>query len=295
MTTIKLMISFLLPYFHMVASITADTQQSCLESICGRHNGHLTIRFPFRLINIQPESCGYPGFNLFCDASNKTILHLPNSGNFSVQAIDYQRQQIVLSDPDDCLPRRLLSGLDFSHSPFLFKQEDYLFNNFSFYNCSEKNENYTSFERRDKLGCLSTVPNFAIIGKDPDYFASLFESWCEVINNIRIPSDTVDELSRLRPQLLLGWDKPSCGLCEGNVTRCAFKRDTTSTLETTCIAFDPPIVRELSKNARYAIGFSVGLGVPAVLVIAMMLYKKATRSRRRAADHNNGRTSVDTN
>ncbi|XP_021729177.1 putative RING-H2 finger protein ATL21A [Chenopodium quinoa] len=294
---VRLMIFFLLSISLVALSTTTNTKQSCIKSICGRHNGYLSIRFPFRLVNIQPESCGYPGFDLFCDASNTTLLHIPNSGSFSVQGIDYSRQQIKLSDPDDCLAKRLLSGLDLSHSPFRFKD----FYDFSYYNCSEKHENYTDGEdvwRQEKISCLSTVPDYATIGVQPEFFSHLLEPWCDTIrNNVTIPVDSITEISSLSAQMLLVWDKPNCGLCEETVRRCEFKNDASTSLETVCIDYDFAIGSgQLSKEVRYAIGFSVGLGVPAIPVIALILYRKVTRSRRRAAgDDNNGSNSVDTN
>ena len=36
------------------------------------------IRFPFRLKDRQPDQyCGYPGFDLYCNDKNDTVLELP--------------------------------------------------------------------------------------------------------------------------------------------------------------------------------------------------------------------------
>ncbi|KAK9912538.1 hypothetical protein M0R45_036400 [Rubus argutus] len=50
-----------------------------------------TIRFPFRLKEKQPHHCGFPGFDLYCNERNKTLLKLPISVEF-IKNINYISQ-----------------------------------------------------------------------------------------------------------------------------------------------------------------------------------------------------------
>ncbi|KAL2478688.1 RING-H2 finger protein ATL22 [Forsythia ovata] len=75
------------------------------------------IHFPFWLETQQPQNCKNPGFNLSCNNHGGAVLNLPYSSQFNVRNIYYYIGRIQLSDPNNCLPRRLLS-LNLSLSPF---------------------------------------------------------------------------------------------------------------------------------------------------------------------------------
>ncbi|KAM1049009.1 hypothetical protein ACFX2C_028157 [Malus domestica] len=69
-----------------------SSAQSCTSS-CGHiHN----ISHPFRL-NDDPKYCGNRWYTLYCE-SNITVLHLPSSGKYYVQAINYINKTIRLLD-----------------------------------------------------------------------------------------------------------------------------------------------------------------------------------------------------
>ncbi|KAJ6411041.1 hypothetical protein OIU84_007735 [Salix udensis] len=76
----------------------AASQNLCSNTVCSLNEP--VIRFPFRIQNRQSKSCGYPGFEISCGSSNETILELPFSGKFVVQAIDYDRQEIRINDQE---------------------------------------------------------------------------------------------------------------------------------------------------------------------------------------------------
>ncbi|KAM2851815.1 hypothetical protein PS2_027884 [Malus domestica] len=70
-----------------------SSAQSCTSS-CGHiHN----ISHPFRL-NDDPKYCGDVRYTLSCE-SNITVLDLPSSGKYYVQAINYNNKTIRLLDP----------------------------------------------------------------------------------------------------------------------------------------------------------------------------------------------------
>ncbi|KAM1285262.1 hypothetical protein ACFX2I_028068 [Malus domestica] len=71
-----------------------DTSAKSCTSSCGHiHN----ISYPFRL-NHDPKHCGNVMYTLSCE-SNITVLHLPSSGKYYVQAINYTDTTIRLLDP----------------------------------------------------------------------------------------------------------------------------------------------------------------------------------------------------
>ena len=84
-----------------------DSKSSCTSS-CGLiHN----ITYPFRL-NDDPKTCGDRRYALSCENNNTTVLDLPYSGKYHVQAINYKNKRIRLLDPgldnNNCssLPRK---------------------------------------------------------------------------------------------------------------------------------------------------------------------------------------------
>ncbi|XP_052180692.1 uncharacterized protein LOC127793929 [Diospyros lotus] len=74
----------------------AATTDQCSKAVC--HWSEPMVRFPFRLKNLQSRSCGYPGFDLSCDAAKRTLLHLSGFEAFTVHAIDYGAQEIYSGD-----------------------------------------------------------------------------------------------------------------------------------------------------------------------------------------------------
>ncbi|GJW56457.1 hypothetical protein Tco_0103188, partial [Tanacetum coccineum] len=74
------------------------------------------VRFPFRLVDRQPSSCGFPGFDLSCNEKNQTILKLPSSRSSIVIVISYATQ-VIRIDPDFCGPERLV-GIKLAGTPF---------------------------------------------------------------------------------------------------------------------------------------------------------------------------------
>ncbi|KAM2004068.1 hypothetical protein ACFX15_027560 [Malus domestica] len=66
----------------------------CTPSSCGHIRN---ISYPFRLKG-DPCHCGNSGYTLSCE-NNKTILNIPSSGDYYVQAINYHNQTIRVVDP----------------------------------------------------------------------------------------------------------------------------------------------------------------------------------------------------
>ncbi|KAG8390403.1 hypothetical protein BUALT_Bualt01G0079700 [Buddleja alternifolia] len=209
---------------------------------------------------MQPSSCGYPGFDLFCDAFNQTLIDLPNSGRFTVQSIDYATQNIWLNDPDHCLPRRLLQ-LNFSDSPFngLFNQD------FTLFNCSSFD--YTGY-KYDPIGCMSGE-NYTVVASSAETAIRFLASRCSLIATVAVPVQwqffAPVMTSDLADDMRLGWNSPRCGRCESRERRCGLRIANSTEIE--CINVDRHV---LPRPARYAI--IIGVGLPAFLFLIGFLY-----------------------
>ncbi|KAM2845827.1 hypothetical protein COP1_028232 [Malus domestica] len=89
-----LSLAFLLLCF---CSETCNADNSSAKS-CTSSCGHIhNISHPFRL-NDDPKYCGNILYTLYCE-SNITVLDLPYSGKYHVQAINYINKTIRLLDP----------------------------------------------------------------------------------------------------------------------------------------------------------------------------------------------------
>ncbi|KAK1660662.1 hypothetical protein QYE76_048821 [Lolium multiflorum] len=85
----------LLPLASVLRSASGGGNTSCTEESCG----DLTIRFPFSLAGVQPLYCGYPPFDLTCDAGlGRAQAYLSNTFRerlFRVANISYTNNSMV--------------------------------------------------------------------------------------------------------------------------------------------------------------------------------------------------------
>ena len=189
------------------------------------------IRFPFRLKDRQPDQyCGYPGFDLYCNDKNDTVLELPTSVKAFVKHIDYKSQLIIVTDSDNCFPRKI-QGINLSSPPFQFydrKIDSYL-SDFGLFNCTPE----TDTDSSDLIPCLSS-------SRHPVYAFSSFAnvervpilSCTKMYSVSSVPSDIWNS-----PFLELTWSEPAkCGRCERKGKKCRFQNNSTD-LKTEC--FDP--------------------------------------------------------
>ncbi|KAL3819944.1 hypothetical protein ACJIZ3_005849 [Penstemon smallii] len=223
MDTTKTIIIFFFFFFLFSNSplITISALDFCSNSFCSRKEP--AIRFPFRLKNLQPAPCGYPGFNLFCNTFNQTLIDLPNSGKFSVQAIDYARQNILLNDPENCLPKRLLE-LNLFGSPF----KGFFLQDFMFFNCTFDYRNY----KFNPIGCLSGE-NYTVFASSSQRTISFLKSRCNLMAKVAVPVQwnyfEPVMTSDLSDNIRLKWGSPRCGQCESRGGRCGFRNGSNGT------------------------------------------------------------------
>lgn len=211
--------------------ITAQSANSCPPVKCDPINGP-EIRFPFRLMNRQADRCGYPGFDLYCNTRNQTILNLPQSGEFVVDYIDYRAPAIFIDDPGSCLPNRSM-GFSLSGSPFHASS----LSNYTFLNCSANWAEYTAASRDYvPLFCLSER-NSTVLAMDSRSVTARVPESCRRMGDVSVP------LAWAMPQFYwwsmdlsedfgLVWTDPACGECENRGGICGFEGD--SGLEIGC-------------------------------------------------------------
>ncbi|KAG2725537.1 hypothetical protein I3760_01G070500 [Carya illinoinensis] len=220
------LVLFLLPIMQ--------AQQPCpLSDMCGRKS--MPIRFPFQLHHEvyqegQNNSCGYRGFNLSCNTRGKTVLRLPNSGDFFVRMIDYEMQMIKLYDPDNCLPRRLLQ-FNLSGSPFVpaFSLE------YTFFSCPSQSTK-PGFIAMD---CLSNSTTSYFATPSVRTLANSPSPTCNIITTLEVPVTERDLFydgfsADLNEDLQLTWSIPDCGKCEEQGLFCGFKSN--SSQEIGCLS-----------------------------------------------------------
>lgn len=215
MDILIVILSFIFLFFFSFSYFVASLEV-CTPAVC--RVGEPEIRFPFRVNNGgQAKSCGNPGFDLSCDVKSQTLIKLPNSGEFIVQAIDYGTQEIWINDPNNCLPKRILS-LNLSGSPF---RGDF-YQDFIFFNCSSS---YLKYEL-NPIACLSGS-TYTIFATSSAEVASLLSSKCNSVGIFPVPVQWTFyekmESSDLGEDLRLMWDVPTCGKCELQGGRCGFK------------------------------------------------------------------------
>lgn len=213
----------------------------CSVSKCGDPSSSPRIRYPFRVKNSDhpPNSCGKPGFDVRCNEKSyySTLIELPNLGNFSVKSIDYGAQEIWINDPNNCLPKRLLT-FNLSGSPFasIYHQE------FSFFNCSKTLNLIHLNNFISPIKCLSgsTYSIYAISYKNGtlvyNQMVSLLSRLnCSIIAPlVKVPvqwppslqDNTVLSLSsEIHDDIRLSWYMPECRLCELKGQMCGLETD----------------------------------------------------------------------
>lgn len=214
-------ISLILIFSSFIITIPALSAYPCKPDSCDIVLGP-QVRFPFRLKNRQPARCGYPGFDLYCNSLNQTILELPESGEFVVDHIDYTAQALFINDPDSCLPGRILN-FTLSGSPF---RGTYT-RNYTFLNCSSDYMDYTS-TRYMPLFCLSGRNYTVLAMSSHSSAAQVPPSTCRRIASVLVPLQwTLSQFywssMDLREDLELVWSDPECSSCENNGGFCGYK------------------------------------------------------------------------
>lgn len=215
---------FILPLRHASNPQKCSSSYSDSYHTCGQFG--VSIRFPF---------CGHAGFNIHCNNLNKTVLELPMSGTFLVENINYKKQQIYLSDPDNCLVKRLLT-LNTSGTPFSYGFSVY----YTFLTCPNEVVMPSWYP---SIRCLSNSTSSFFATSNMSLANSMLPS-CQIVKRLAAPVSVVfeDVLKKEKGfsdminylNLLLEWSSPNCRACEKESLRCGFKNK--ASLEVKCFA-----------------------------------------------------------
>ncbi|KAL2550716.1 Rust resistance kinase Lr10 [Forsythia ovata] len=229
-------------FFLLFSPLLIAGLDDCTTTWCSK--GGPIIRFPFRNKFLQTEHCSYPGFNLYRNKSNETVLELPFSVKLVVKKIDYVSQIIHLYDPDGCLPQKLLY-LNLSASPFHFFENplyDYVL-----FNCSATNRDMDSI-----IHCPAVVGYqvYAIPFYSDTYIDKYPLTSCTKIHEISVPWYTFDQ-----NDLHLKWLEPYCGHCEVHRKICSLDTNKSGTQCTS----KPKIHRSGTICAFLSVGTLVAL------------------------------------
>ncbi|KAH6768957.1 hypothetical protein C2S51_014293 [Perilla frutescens var. frutescens] len=212
---------YLFIFFFLFSPLLGAGADDCKPDRC-RKDGPL-IQFPFRILNKQSQNCSYPGFDVYCNDNNETMLDLPISINLVVKKIYYRSQQVYLSDPDKCLAKKL-QNLNLSSTPFTFLTEtdySYELRDYILFNCSVSNSN------RDldiPVPCLRD-PSYQFYAVEEDsYMDSLPLTSCTRFHNI----SSVPRYVFFSDDIRLKWSFPDCtSVCEAVGKRCTPSNNST--------------------------------------------------------------------
>jgi len=232
-----------LPFLILIMSnLPLVSSASC--SISNSRCGGPDIRFPFWIQDSKQSgsSCGYPGFEVACDGSKQTLIELPSYGSFSVKSIDYAAQELWVNDPNNCLPRRLLT-LNLSGSPFT----GVYFQDFTFLNCSKNLVSQNAPLEDPDLNLVGPIPclsgsHYFVFALPTNSSAKsngsatwLSHSKCfSIADLIKVPIQwpmslqNQTEVSSLNEDLRLTWFMPECRSCELNGQMCGLNASTNS-------------------------------------------------------------------
>ncbi|RZC25600.1 rust resistance kinase Lr10-like isoform X2 [Glycine soja] len=181
---------------------------------CREKCGRVHIEFPFYLRNnnLSHTTGHHPGFDLFCNDKDETVLELPAVPiKLFVKKIDYKSQQIQIYDPENCLPKVFLKLGNYSIYPFKFQSvlsEKY---NVSFFFCNSI------------LCPIWRLSNYPWI--DPELIS------CTKVEDV-LSVEWLDGEEIMIMNSILKWSKPNCNQCEAQGQKCKWKNGTQD--ETEC-------------------------------------------------------------
>ncbi|KAJ0259123.1 putative RING-H2 finger protein ATL21B [Hirschfeldia incana] len=215
------------------------------------------IRFPF---------CDHPEFNLHCTDLNKTVLELPMSGTFLVSDIDYYKQQIYITDPENCLAKRLLT-FNMSGSPFssLFSID------YTLFSCPNDVVLPSSYR---SIPCLNNSTSSFFATSSYVSVELIFPS-CQIVKRLRIPHSSPFGDIENNQSIMLEWLSPYCRSCEMLNLRCGFNKK--SSFEVKC--FRAKIPGQLSSVVLAVIIIFSIIGAVALFgtCIAIRVYNSPRR------------------
>lgn len=273
----------------------------CSYFSCNQHTRD-PIQFPFWVPHNQTSRCGYPGFELSCNSKGQTLLSLSSRHrHLIVQGISYPDQLLWVSDPNHCIPKRILDATFSSStlSPFSFGQYD---SPYTFLNCSGPEHTKLDPELLpvgiSAISCLSGGNHTVVVAFDGAAEERLVvkgREWkCEVMKRVNVafwwhemgsgyyPTDMSDVFVQL------SYDVPGCVDCILRGGSCGLVGD--SGFEVGCYL---PVSSGFAKSAKY--GLILGIGIPGLLCIIGLTFYISRRVSARNQNQNQNQNRRYTN
>lgn len=215
MNILKFPLGFILFLFLLSSSSSVvNSRNYCPTSYCSNNiSNTFPIQYPFKLPQDQtPPNCSYYT-DLKCTTTNNNnqrvpIINIPNLGDFYVRYIYYDYSIIQLYDPQNCLPKRLMS-FNFSFWDSLFPVN---YENYTFYNCPSDLIALSNFTVIDCLSnaSVATVGTRSVSGQ---VMKKLYR--CDEIATSLVPVSLLDPDDFIGNQndFILRWFAPWCEYC----------------------------------------------------------------------------------
>ncbi|KAL6007368.1 hypothetical protein ACLOJK_032865 [Asimina triloba] len=198
-----------------VSTFASGSRRSCRSIQCDAVNG-TKISYPF-WVSTQHPACrrGPPPFELFCTEANQTAIHLPSADKFYVSEIQYERKLLIVTDPGECLHRRIMD-LNLSRGPFHFPRKSS--RNATYLNCSQE---YLEAEyRRDfkRIDCIEGKNGrYVFVANSSISLSKYPRKTCQTIDTFQLSTDAYqydplfrkyvyDNSSDADDRLYLTWD-----------------------------------------------------------------------------------------
>ncbi|KAG5098591.1 hypothetical protein JHK82_048445 [Glycine max] len=242
---------------------SGSSNNECGEWSCG--SGQPPIRFPFKLIKGIKDECGYPGFCLYCTQKHETMLVL-SSVKLQVSYINYENHEIVLNDPENCLPHKFLQINDSLIHPYKFDDEAKT-SKLSFFNCSSvehqhlRNYQQSLSDSQDMISCPIYVSDLH------DSVLSLDLTSCTKMFDIVTP---VSAYGMQRNSLDLRWSEANCSQCKAKGKKCKWKNNRGDIECSECK--DKRKTIHVPKSFIYSATGSILLGFAVIVVFKIMCH-----------------------
>ncbi|KAK2421465.1 rust resistance kinase Lr10 [Trifolium repens] len=252
---------------------SSSSDDECRESSCG-HNQPI-IRFPFQLIKDSQDQCVYPKFCLYCTENKNTMLLLPTPSGpveFFVPQIDYELNLILISDPENCLTKKLLKLNSSSFLPYRFYSESK--EKISFFNCSSvrkqhlRNLDLINQNSQD----MTTCPIYASSSDE-----SVIELDLESCTKMFDVSRNFSAMDLRSNQLSLSWPIPNCTVCSAKGKKCRWKNNATKggggggDIECFVCNVERKTI-QISKSVIFATAGSILLGLVTIALVKIYLH-----------------------
>lgn len=177
--------------FIIVLHVKAQANTNSCSSINPSNAYNLSIQFPFRLHQFQPQQCGLPGFELYYK-QNRTIIHFPSYGDLVIKSISYDLKKLELIDPKSCVQEVFLN-LNLSSTPFSYH---YILKEYQYLNCSAEIPSFL------QVPCLSGIGHHVYVVET----SFVVPGFCNHVKTVEIPFSYSPFLSDNTFGLGLTWD-----------------------------------------------------------------------------------------